>query len=64
MPPTRRMEDYIQTLCQKLIESEGKSEDFQTIASELQSALSKHIDGIRKGFKNYPLAQERRSIKD
>ena len=55
------MEDKIRTLCQKVIETDGNSEEIRIAADELRSALSKHIEHMRKSLKNYPLAQERRS---
>ena len=54
------MEDLIRALCQRLIESDENSDEFRTIAAELQSALSKHIERIRGRLKHYPLAQETR----
>jgi hypothetical protein len=56
------MEDYIRSLCHKLIEADESSEEFKTIAVELQTALSRHITEIRMRLKGYPLAPERRSI--
>lgn len=61
VPPTRRIEDYIRSLCQKLIEAEEGSEEFKTISSELQAVLSKQIGQIRTRFKDFPQAQERRT---
>lgn len=36
----RRMEDKIRTLCQKIIATDGNSEEFRIAADELRSALS------------------------
>jgi len=55
------MEDYIADLRQTLIETDGESEEFHTIAAELQSALSKHIEQTRIRLKTFPLAPERRN---
>jgi hypothetical protein len=57
------MEDHIRNLCQKLIEADEDSEEYKTVASELQLALSKQIGQIRNRLKDYPVAQERRSVK-
>ena len=56
------MEDYIRSLCHKLIEADESSEEFKTAASELQVALSRQIEQIRTRLKDYPPAKERRSI--
>jgi hypothetical protein len=56
------MEDYIRSLCHKLIEADESSEEFKTIAPELQTALSRQIAEIRTRLKGYPLAPERRCI--
>ena len=56
------MEDYIRSLCHKLIESDESSDEFKTAASELQLALSRKIEQIRARLKAYPPAKERRSI--
>jgi hypothetical protein len=53
------MEDRIRALCQRLIESDEKSDDFRSISAELRKALSTHIAQVRARLKNYPLAQER-----
>jgi hypothetical protein len=53
------MEDHIRNLCQRLIEADEDSEDYKTVASELQIALSRHIAEIRMRLKDYPLAPER-----
>jgi hypothetical protein len=55
------MEDKIQALCQKLIEGDEKSEDFQSIGAELRSTLSQRFTQIRHKLKAYPLAKERRN---
>ena len=46
------MEDHIRNLCHKLIEADDGSEEFRTLAAELQAALSKQIAQIRQGLKN------------
>ena len=56
------MEEHIRNLCQKLIEADDGSEEFKTIAAELQAAMSGHIGQMRKRLETYPLAKERRSI--
>ena len=56
------MEDCIRNLCQKLIEADDGGEEFKKIAAELQAALPKQIGQMRERIKNFPLAQERRSI--
>lgn len=60
--PTRRLEDYIRSLCRKMLDSDGESEDFRIAADQLRSALLIHIEKMREKFKNYPLIEhERRS---
>lgn len=61
VPLSRRMEDHIRALCQKLIETDDNSEEFRTAAADLRAALSKHVGQIRARLKHYPLVQERRS---
>jgi hypothetical protein len=56
------MEDYIEELRQKLIEADGGSEEFHTIAAELQSALSRHIEQTRTRLKQFPIPPERRNL--
>ena len=56
------MEDYIRSLCHKLIEADESSEEFKTAASELQVALFKQIEQIRMRLKDYSPAKEKRSI--
>lgn len=55
------MEDYIRTLCQRLIDADENSDEFLTISAELRAALSKQIGQLRARLKNSPLAQERRA---
>ena len=55
VPPYRRMEDRIRTLCQRLIDSDENSDDFRATSAELQAALSKHIGQMRSRLKTYAL---------
>jgi hypothetical protein len=55
------MENKIRMLCQKLIDSDENSDDFRAISTELQFALSKHIEQLRARLKDYPLAKERQT---
>ena len=45
MPPYP-LEDRIRELCQKAIDADTK--DFNAVLAELQAALSKHTQGLRK----------------
>ena len=58
------MEDRVRTLCQKLIDADDQSEEFRTIAAELQSALSEQIGRVRDRLTNYSLIRERRGTND
>ena len=44
--PSYPLEDRIRELCQKAIDTD--TEDFNAVLAELQAALSKHTEGLRK----------------
>jgi hypothetical protein len=59
VPRSNRLEDRIRTLSELLVTAEG--DEFQRLAVELRSAISEHIERIRKRLRQYPLADDKRS---
>ena len=62
MPRSNRLEDRIRSLSEDLVKAEG--EDFHRIASELQTALSEHVERMRLKLSLYPLSGDRRTPSD
>ena len=46
-------------MSEQLVTAEG--DEFQRLAAELRSAISEHIERIRKRLRQYPLADDKRS---
>lgn len=59
--PLRRIDDFIRSLCQKLIEADEESEEYQKIAAELRTALTEQSKRSRKRLMTFPLPKERRT---
>lgn len=59
--PSRRIEDRIRNLSQKLIQAEENSNEFKTISAELRFAIHTLEWQIRTGLKNFPAELDRRS---
>jgi signal transduction histidine kinase len=55
---SRRLEDHIRTLSEKLTKAQG--EEFHQLALELRTAISDHVGRIRARLPRYPLADDRR----
>ena len=63
MTPSRRVEDRIRNLSQKLIQAEEGTDAFKTISAELRFAIFTLEWQIRTGLKNFPAELDRRSSK-
>jgi len=57
--PARRLEDYIRSLAQKLIETDDV-EEIRITAAELQAAISKHNARSHDRLTARPVPNERR----
>ena len=60
----RRLEGQIRELCNKLINAEEGSPEFETVAANLRAALSEHVKRLRSKLRDYPIVAERRSERD
>jgi CRISPR/Cas system CSM-associated protein Csm2 small subunit len=61
--PSRRIEDRIRNLLQKLIEAEENTDEFNTISAELRFAMFTLGWQIRTRLKNFPAELDRRSAR-
>ena len=59
MARSRRLEDRIRALSEKLSEAEG--ERFHQLALELRTAITEHVERIRARLPRYPIVDDRRS---
>ena len=63
MTPSRRIEDRIRNLSQKLIRAEENTDEFETISTELRFAIFTLEWQIRTRLKNFPAELDRRSAR-
>ncbi|PYX37505.1 MAG: hypothetical protein DMG81_13915 [Acidobacteria bacterium] len=63
MTPSRRIEDRIRNLSQKLIRAEENTDEFETISTELLFAIFTLEWQIRTRLKNFPAELDRRSAR-
>lgn len=61
MTPSRRIEDRIRNLSQKLMRAEEDSNEFETTAAELRFAIFTLEWQIRNRLKNFPAELDRRA---
>ena len=61
VPPSRRIEDRIQNLVQKLIQANENTDEFNTLSAELRFAVFTLEWQISQGLKDFPAELERRS---
>jgi len=59
--PSRRIEDRIRNLSQRLIQAEENTHEFKTISAELRFAMFTLEWQIRNRLKNFPPELDRRS---